>query len=141
VALRLRAKRHLRYPPVAFTGPQAGAVGRGFAEAMAEGHYVVHACSILPEHVHVVIARHARAVERIVGHLKARATQRLLAEGIHPLADHARSDESVPSPWGRRGWNVFLHSREHLCRAVRYVEQNSLKEGKPAQRWRFVTPL
>ena len=140
VALRLRAKRSLRYPPVAFTGPQARAVGWGFARAVGEADYVVHACSILPEHVYLVIARHRRSIQRIVGHLKARATQRLTAEGLHPLTEHARGDGTLPSPWARRGWNVYLDDPKHLRNAVRYVEANPIKEGSPRQRWSFVTP-
>ncbi len=136
---RRRAKAALEYPPVIFTGVQARAIGRGFAAAVAEGRYVIHACSILPEHVHLVIARHERRVERIVGHLKGRATRRLTSEGRHPLAAHRRRDGSVPSPWGRRGWNVFLDDVEGIRRAVRYVEDNPPKEGKAPQRWGFVT--
>jgi REP element-mobilizing transposase RayT len=138
---RLRAKEALRYPPVAFTGLQARAIGRGFAEAVAEGTYAVHACSILPQHVHIVVGRHERPIGRIVGHLKARATQRLKADALHPLAAYRQRDGSLPSPWGRRGWNVFLNDEEHLRNAVRYVQENPVKEGKPQQRWGFVTPL
>jgi len=141
VAERLRAKASLKYAPVAYTGRQARAIGRGFAMAVSEGKYVVHACSILPEHVHLLIARHERGIERIVGHLKARATQRLKAEGLHPLAGHVPSGESPPSPWGRRGWNVYLDDLRKMRRAVRYVQSNPLREGKPKQHWSFVTPL
>lgn len=84
---RLEAKETLQHPPVLFTGEQALAVARGFAHAGAEAGYVFHACSILPEHVHLVVARHERPIERIVAHLKA-----------------------------------------------------PVKEGKPVQRWSFVTP-
>jgi hypothetical protein len=72
---RLAAKQSLLFPPVRFTGVQALAVAKGFATAMAESGYVVHACAILPGHVHLVIARHSRNVEQNVGHMKARATQ------------------------------------------------------------------
>ena len=54
-ALRLAAKQALKYPPVQFNGRQASSIARGFATAIAEHGYRVHACSILPEHVHVVV--------------------------------------------------------------------------------------
>jgi hypothetical protein len=53
--LRLAAKEALRYPPVSFTGRQALAVAHGFVQAITRSGFVVYACSILPEHVHVVI--------------------------------------------------------------------------------------
>src|SRR3954451_14082108 len=80
-ALRLKAKTALKYAPVKFTGLQARAIANGFARAAREAGYVVYACSIMPDHVHMVVARCDRDAEKIVGHLKARATQELLAEG------------------------------------------------------------
>jgi len=74
--LRLEAKRALKFPAVQFTGRQALAVAHGFKRACEEGGYAACACSIMPEHVHLVIARHERDIGRIIGHLKTRATQR-----------------------------------------------------------------
>ena len=54
---RIEAKKALKYPGVRFSGRQALAVGVGFKRAIAESGYVVHACSILPQHAHLVIAR------------------------------------------------------------------------------------
>jgi len=71
-ATRLVAKKALRYPPVVITGIQAVAVANGFRKAIQEGDYVLHACAIMPDHVHLVIARHIRPIRQIVGHLKAR---------------------------------------------------------------------
>ncbi|MBM4019376.1 MAG: hypothetical protein FJ288_13820 [Planctomycetes bacterium] len=130
--LRTAAKDALHYPPVAFSGRQALAVGRGFARACRESAYVLHACSILPEHVHMVIAQHERAVERIAAHLKARATQRLKAEGLWP-------DPDAPV-WAKGCWRVYLNAPEDVRRAVAYAEANPEKEGKPRQRWSFVIP-
>ena len=79
---RLAAKRALRYPPVRFTGQQARCIAAGFRVAIDESDYVLYACSILPEHVHLVIARHHRRPKQIIGHLKARATQQL-AGGVY----------------------------------------------------------
>ena len=128
--LREEAKRALRYPPVEFTGRQALAVGRGFAHARTEGGYRIHACSILPEHVHLVIGRSDRAAERVVGHLKARVTVRLKTESLWP--------EDGRPVWARKGWKVFLDRLEDVRRAVAYVEANPEREGKRRQRWSFV---
>ena len=130
---RRAARRALKYPPATLTGRQARAVGRGFAQATREGAYAVHACSILPDHVHLVARRYARSVGRIVGHLKGRATQRLVADGLWP--------EQRPPVWAGRGWKVFLDTLEDVRRAIAYVEENPLKEGNPRQRWSFVTPF
>src|SRR5262245_50004799 len=61
--LRLAAKQAMRYLPVTFTGTQARAIARGFATAAQEGNYIVHALAILPDHAHLVIARHRRHID------------------------------------------------------------------------------
>jgi len=138
-ALRPQAKSALRYPPVVFTGRQAQSIGNGFARAVTDSGYVIHACSILPQHVHVVLAPHERGYRRIAGHLKARATQQLLADGLHPLSSPAHGTASAPSPWARLAWHVYLKDALAFRRAIRYVRDNPLKEGKPPQHWTFVT--
>ena len=130
--LRREAKRALKFPAVEFTGRQALAVAHGFRRACEEGGYGPSACSIMPEHVHMVIARHERDIGRIIGHLKTRATQRLAAEGLWP-ADR-------PPVWAHGGWKVFLDEPKDVARAVAYVEANPEKEGKPRQHWSFVRP-
>jgi REP element-mobilizing transposase RayT len=136
--LRAQAKNALKYPPVHFDGHQALAIGKGFATAIAERNYRLYACSILPEHVHMVIARCDRAIERITAHLKAKATQQLNSEGRHPLAAYADSRGGHPTPWGEYAWYCYLDSIEDIDRAIRYVEENPTKEGKRSQRWSFV---
>ena len=49
--------------------------------------------------------------------------------------------DSLPSPWARNCWKVFLDSAADVERAMRYVENNPIKEGKRPQRWSFVTPF
>ena len=131
--LRLEAKTALEHPPVAFTGAQALAVGRGFARAVKESGYTVHACTVLPEHVHMVIGHSPRSVGRIVGHLKGRATQHLAAAGLWPDAERP--------VWGRKAWKVFLDSPERVAGAIAYIEANPEKEDKPRQQWSFVKPF
>ncbi len=137
---RRAAKEALQYPPVQFTGKQALCVAHGFRRAVDESSYVLLACSILPEHVHMVIARDSRKVEAIVGHLKGRASQELANDGLHPLAGYRKPDGSYPSPWARGCWRVYLNDAEEMHRAIRYVEQNPVREGKRPQDWSFVVP-
>jgi len=60
--LRLAAKRALKSPATCFSGKQALAVGQGFRKACTEGGYVVFACAILPEHAHLIVRDHERAI-------------------------------------------------------------------------------
>ena len=138
---RLEARRRLKYPPVRLTGSQARAVATGFHRAAIEGAYVIHACAILPDHVHLVIARHPRAISQIVAHLKGRATQQLLAEGLHPLARFEGVDGAIPSPWARKYWKVFIDETRWVLNAIGYVEGNPTKEGKRRQRWKMIAPF
>jgi REP element-mobilizing transposase RayT len=47
-------------------GVQARAVGRGFARAVERTGCAIHACAIMPAHVHLVIGRHRYDVEQLV---------------------------------------------------------------------------
>ena len=68
-----KPKRHLLYPPVRLTGIQAPAVGVRFASIIPILELRVYACSIMPDHVHLVIDRHPTLlVERTVEFLKGR---------------------------------------------------------------------
>jgi REP element-mobilizing transposase RayT len=135
---RLAAKKSLKYKPVVFTGAQALCVSRGIAKAVRESGYTIYACSIMPEHVHMVVARHSNPAERIVGHFKSRATQALEEAGLHPFVEHRAKDGRFPSVWTHRGWKVFLDSDEDVMRAIKYVEDNPTKDGLREQHWSFV---
>jgi hypothetical protein len=80
-----------------------------------------------------------RTIERIIGHLKTRATQQLTLEGLNPMAAYAFDDGRCPSVWVQHGWNVFLNDDEEIERAIGYDERNSEKMGLPRQDWSFVT--
>jgi len=136
---RITAKQALKRPPVSFTGIQARGIGMGFAKVVRRHDIVVCACSILPEHVHLVIQRHEMPVERIWTLLKASATCDLLREKLHPFQTPCDSGP-VPHMWAEGGWKVFLDSSYDLERAIEYVEENPCKEGKPRQHWSFVQP-
>ena len=48
--------------------------------------------------------------------------------------------ERVPKCWGRGEWKVFLDP-EDVTRAIQYVEDNPVKEGKKRQKWSFAVPV
>lgn len=135
---RVAAKSALKYPPVSFDGHQALAVANGFAESAREDGICFGALAILPEHVHAVVARHERSIEWICKRLKRAGTRALLKAGLHPFYEFANEDGEVPMMWARGRWKVFLDSAADIRRALRYVEDNTLKERKPRQHWPFV---
>jgi REP element-mobilizing transposase RayT len=139
--LRQAAKGALQLPEVHFSGLQCRAIGNGFAESIRRGEVSVWACSILPQHVHLVVGRHTCKVERIVNLLKGAATTALLQKELHPFQGIKLRNTRTPHCWARGQWKVFLDSIEAIERAIRYVELNPTKEGKPSQRWSFITPF
>ena len=126
------AKQALKFPPVVWTEEQMMAISRGFQRAIEESEYLIYACAILPEHVHLVAGRHTRKIERIVGHLKGRATQQLIEENLWPGPDRP--------VWAERCWKVFIDDKTHLEKAIAYVVNNPVKEGRDFQHWPFIVP-
>jgi REP element-mobilizing transposase RayT len=138
--LREAAKRSLKYPAVQFDGRQALAISRGFAAAIVEHGYRMFACSILPDHVHVVVARCDRPIERVVTHMKVKATLQLNSEHRHPLGSFIDRRGIPPTPRAAKCWKCYLDDNRDIARAIRYVEANPAKEGKRHQQWSFVVP-
>jgi len=138
VARRLAAKKALKYPPVRFDAVQRRLVADGFARAIAESEYKVHACCVGHDHAHLVMARHSRTIEQIATHLKSRATMALTREGVHPLRSFGNP---MPTPWVAGAWSVFVNDPAQLTAAVRYVERHPIKEGLPAQQWGFLSAI
>jgi REP-associated tyrosine transposase len=139
-ALRELQKTALLYEEVCFDGKQAQCVGLGFKSRIFKSGYQILACSILQQHVHLVLARHRFHVEFMINQLKGAATRALSDAGLHPLQNYRNKHGAIPSPWTVGLWKVFLDSPEAIRRAIKYVEENPLREGKPKQRWSFVMP-
>ena len=139
---RLRAKEAMRYPPVSLTGVQANLAATAFSRYAEKHETVVLAFAILPEHWHAVVLRQGKPAETVAEGIKAVMTAAWNGAGCHPLAAYSSANNGrVPTPWARNCWKVFINDDEHLHKAIRYVEDNPAKEGKPPQRWRFVRPV
>ena len=140
VSKRRSDKLTLTRSPVRFNGVQAQSIAHGFRKAAMDGRYACHACAILPDHVHLVLARHSRPIKQIVGHLKAIASRQLAADGRHPFADQVQEDGSLPTPWVKGCWKRFLGSRKEMLAAIKYVEENPIRMNLPRQTWKIVSP-
>ena len=135
----MAAKQALPRQAVELSGLQARAVGMGFAGYFERSQLPVWACAILPDHVHLVIGRPKMAVEQLVIQLKGAATENLKEQGIHPFGDMKDKQGRPPKCFARGEWKVYLDP-EDVPRAVHYVEENPVKEGKPRQHWPFIVP-
>ena len=140
LAVRDEARAALKYPSVCLRGNQALAVAQGLAIQAAKSGYTIWACSILPEHTHLVIGRHHYRVEQVANLLKGAATRRLVERRIHPLSGHAEPGERPPGMWAERCWKVYLDSDSAIENAINYVIENPIKEGKPRQSWSWLDP-
>ena len=138
---RNAAKKSLKYPALSIDGNQAVSIAHGFKTKAQKSNYTIWACSILPEHTHLVIARHTYKVEQIANLLKGAATNRIVKDGRHPLAEYAEPEKRPPRMWSAQLWKVYLDSDEAIESAIRYVKENPEKEGKAKQEWSFVTPF
>jgi len=138
--LRFEAKQALKYSPVELSGLQARAVARGIAAICTKVDLVIHACAIMPDHVHVVVARHSFGGDEIIACLKRAGTRGMNDERLHPLAAFPRVNGKLPCPWGGGGWKVFLKTAQEMRDRIRYVERNPVRAGFKPQRWSFVVP-
>ena len=135
---QVAAKKALRYPPVQFTGVQARAMARGFANYVTNSGLLIWACAVLEDHVHLVVGRFRLSIEQTVIQLKGEATSKLNEEGIHPFTNIVCPNGRRPKCFARGEWSVFLETPEDVQRAICYVEENPIKEGKSPQKWSFV---
>jgi hypothetical protein len=119
------ARPRLDRPPFLITDETRPVVASGFGVAIARLGLVVYECSIMNDHVHIVIQRSKHRIEYVVNQLKGAATHALgLSE----------------TPWTRNGWNVFLDHPAAVEAAVAYVQANPVAAGLPPQHWSFVLP-
>lgn len=131
----------LKYPAVSLTGKQALEAGRGIGEFVTRNHLAIHALSILPEHIHLVLGRLRYEAEIACKLLKGAATRQIDQAGLHPFAKFRSPTKKLPSMWASKQWIQYLDSEEAMLNAIRYVEENPVKEGKKKQKWSFITPF
>jgi len=134
---RREMKQHLKYPPARFDEACRESIARGFARACEEFGFIIHACAIGFDHVHLVPSRTAdRDLENVVAVLKARATAQMIRDGTHPFGAY----NPPPTPWAKSFWSVYIADDRQLRNAISYVKRHPEKEGMALQEWNFVKP-
>ncbi|MBV8780878.1 MAG: transposase [Phycisphaerae bacterium] len=122
------ARSLLKHSILSFTSTHRSIIANAFARVIAADKYTCYACALMPDHVHILIRKHKQSIEEISQRLHDRsrtAMQSVFAN--HPI-------------WsGGCGWKVFLEHPDEIRRTIRYIEQNPIKIGLPAQNWDFVT--
>ena len=137
---RREMQAELKYKPVRFTMPQIQCIGKAIGEEARKYTLPVYAAAIMPDHVHMVIARKAQKAEQWTGYFKRAASRDLRETGLHPIIDKVQPDGRLPTPWVEGGWKVYLHDNEEIIRTIRYVNLNPEKAGLPPQVWEYITP-
>lgn len=138
--LRRAAKRALTRPAVFLDGRQARCAAVAFGELLAELSIPVWACTVLPDHVHLVVGPSEIHADILSQRLKGRATKALVVAKLHPFLTEMGADGQVPKCWQELQWPVCKFDPVSVRQAITYVEDNPLKEGKKRQVWSFVVP-
>jgi len=123
------ARNLLNFPVREFTTVEMACVAKAFALTIETYRYTCWACSIMPDHVHLVIRKHRDTAEQMIANLQRGSHLALRKAGLfdlqHPI-------------WGGPGWSVFLDHPDDVWRTIGYVEKNPLAVGLPKQQYAFV---
>ncbi len=138
---RASARKSLKHPAVTLTEQQTLEVANGFKQFVDKSKLTVWACSIMPEHVHFVFGRQRYKIETAANLLKGEATRKLVELECHPMENYRNDKGRLPSMWGENQWVVYLETEEAIENAIRYVQDNPLREAMQPQQWSFVTPF
>ena len=104
------ARRGSASPQISVGGPERHASAKcrsRFRQRRSKKWIAIWACSILPEHIHLVIARHAYEIEQISNLLKGEATKEIKDKVIHPQVRFVDAKGKLPSMWAEQQWKVF----------------------------------
>jgi REP element-mobilizing transposase RayT len=124
-----RVDQVLKHERLLLTDNEIEFVGECFGQTIRKRNYTCYQCSIMPEHVHLLIRKHRDKAEEMIEHFQRESREKLI-EPKRRAFDHP--------VWGGPGWKVFLHTQKDMERIVDYIQRNPIKAGRPAQNWSFV---
>jgi REP element-mobilizing transposase RayT len=120
----------LKHPLLTFDEIEIAYIAQAFAQVISEQSYTCYGCAIMPDHVHVLIRKHKHSAEDIASNLMESSRQRLIDGGKRAMTH--------PVWIAGNGWKVFLDHPDEIRRTIKYINNNPLKDGLPAQKWPFV---
>jgi REP element-mobilizing transposase RayT len=125
-----QAQEVLAHPVLTFDDEEINLVGKMIGEEIAARGYTCYACTVMPDHVHLLIRRHRDKAEQMIECFQAKTRAALIEQGkraiTHPV-------------WAAGpGWKGFINMRADFEREIIYIRQNPEKIGKPEQKWPFV---
>jgi REP element-mobilizing transposase RayT len=128
---RERSKYVLKHPLLSFNNSDFAVVAEGISDAIRLNNYTCYACSIMPDHVHIIIRKHKHQAEDMLVNLQNSARMIICQAGLR-TPDHP--------VWGGPGWKVFLDTPTDIRRTIQYIEQNPPHWKLPPQQWLFAKP-
>jgi REP element-mobilizing transposase RayT len=125
-----RSREVLKFKVLRFGAHEIETIAAALGETIACQNYTCYACTVMPDHVHIVIRKHKHRAEEMIERFQECSRLRLCSAGLRH-ADHP--------VWGGPGWKVFLDHPDEIRRTVRYVQENPVQWHLPPQSWEFVT--
>ena len=125
-----QAAQVLKHPLLSFDESARAEIAVAFAQVIQIQSYTCYACAVMPDHIHILIRKHKHQAEEMMVHFQGVSRDQLIATG-HRTPDH-------PTWTAGHGWIVFLDHPDEVRRTIRYIDQNPVKIGLPAQKWSFV---
>ncbi len=104
-------QRLLKHDPVELSRDQCAIVANAISEVCEHRGWVLHACNVRTNHVHVVVSA-GHKPERVLNDFKSYAT-RALRSAANPL-----KSEKV---WARHGSTRYMNTSESFSGAIKYV--------------------
>lgn len=125
-----KAKPVLSFSTRWFNDQERQIIAGAFGDAISREQLTCYACSIMRDHIHILIRRHGIKAAEITGLLTDSAKKALVQSGRfgqdHPVFNAGLS-------------NFFKSTPDQVWGNIGYINENFIKHGLPFERYPFVT--
>lgn len=134
-AFHAKHRELLNFPVFWVDEAKAQAIAGAIEEVIRKRNYTCYACAICSNHVHLVIRTHRDKALMMWNNFADAIRERLRVCFAPPAGEISRHHPVVSA----RPYKVFLFTPDDVWGRIAYVQGNPEKEGRPRQRWGFVT--